>query len=139
MANLVAWWEELNREMAKTPEYLAESLAFDLSLEIYRQMKQLGLSQTAFASRLGVSKAYVSQIFDGKTNMTILSLAKIAKALDSDLAIIMKARGTQHNRSVLDFPQRADMVSANASSPPILHTTPSTAESASYARQRNVI
>jgi transcriptional regulator with XRE-family HTH domain len=138
MANLVAWWEELNRELAKTPEYLAESLAFRLSLEIYSQMKEAGLSQTAFAKRLGVSKAYVSQILEGKTNMTILSLAKIAKALDADLAIIMKARGTQRSHSVLAFPQRADTVAANASSPPILHATPSTAESASYARQRNV-
>jgi transcriptional regulator with XRE-family HTH domain len=138
MANLVAWREDLERRLSRTPEYLAESLAFDLSLEIYRQMKELGLSQTAFASRLGVSKAYVSQIFDGKTNMTILSLAKIAKALSSDLTIIMKGRGTQHNRSVLDFPLRADADAANASSSPALYATPSTAESASYARQRNV-
>ncbi|MBE3065181.1 MAG: helix-turn-helix transcriptional regulator, partial [Spirochaetes bacterium] len=84
MANLVAWRKDLERRLSQTPEYLAESLAFDLSLEIYGQMKELGLSQTAFAKRLGVSKAYVSQIFDGKTNMTILSLAKIAKALSSD-------------------------------------------------------
>lgn len=106
-------------------------------------MKEAGLSQTAFAKRLGVSKAYVSQIFDGKTNMTILSLAKIAKALESDLSITMKARGKQHSRPVLDFPQRDDTVSANASSPPVFDTTPSTAESASYAREsareRNVI
>ena len=139
MANLVAWREDLERRLSQTPEYLAESLAFDLSLEIYGQMKELGLSQTAFAKRLGVSKAYVSQIFDGKTNMTILSLAKIAKALSSDLSISMKARGKLHNHSVLDFPRRADTDAANASSPPILQATPTSTESASYARQRNVI
>jgi len=139
MANLVAWREDLERRLSQTPEYLAESLAFDMSLEIYRQMKELGLSQTAFAKRLGVSKAYVSQIFDGKTNMTILSLAKIAKALKSDLSISIKARGKQHSRSVLDFPERDNSVSANASSPPVFHATPATAESVSYAREWNVI
>jgi len=92
MANFVAWGKDLERRLSQTPEYLAEGLAFELSLEIYRQMKDAGLSQTAFARQLGVSKAYVSQILGGKTNLTILSLAKIAKALGADLSVTLQAR-----------------------------------------------
>lgn len=92
MANFVAWGKDLERRLSQTPEYLAEGLAFELSLEIYRQMQEAGLSQTAFARQLGVSKAYVSQILGGKTNLTILSLAKIAKALGADLSVTLQAR-----------------------------------------------
>jgi transcriptional regulator with XRE-family HTH domain len=139
MANLVAWREDLERRLSQTPEYLAASLAFDLSLEIYSQMKEAGLSQTAFAKRLGVSKAYVSQIFDGKTNLTLLSLSKVAKALGADLSVTLGARSRQSSHSVLAFPKREEVVAANESSPPVFKGEPATAASESYADERNAI
>jgi transcriptional regulator with XRE-family HTH domain len=99
VANLVSWWEDLNKELKKSPEFLAESLAFRLSLEIKERMKEAGLSQTALAVRLGVSKAYISQVLAGKTNMTILSLTKIAKALGSALVIDLYPVSGNGNRS----------------------------------------
>ena len=105
MANLVSWWEDLNGELKKSPEFLAESLAFNLSLEMKKRMKEAGLSQTALARRLGVSKAYVSQVLAGKTNFTILSLTKIAKALGSDLVIGLgkiSGNGNRTKKNALD-------------------------------------
>jgi transcriptional regulator with XRE-family HTH domain len=99
VANLVSWWEDLNGELRKSAEFLAESLAFKLSLEIKERMKEAGLSQTDLSRRLGVSRAYVSQVLAGKTNMTVLSLAKIAKALGSGLVVDLYPVSGNGNRS----------------------------------------
>ena len=126
MANLVEWWEKWNREAEKDPVYLAESLAFEVAIEVYRQMKEAGLSQTRFAKRLGVSKPYVSQVLQGKTNMTILTLAKIAKALGSDLCITFRHSGSAAVRNILQFSEVKLGSDANAAAPGSAGTSIST-------------
>jgi transcriptional regulator with XRE-family HTH domain len=114
MANLVGWWEKWNREAEKDPVYLAESLALEVAIEVYRQMKEAGLSQARFAERLGVSRPYVSQVLQGKTNMTILTLAKIAKALGSDLTIAFKLCSEATQQKILPFHTPGTDLDANA-------------------------
>jgi len=126
MANLVEWWEKRNQEAQKDPVYLAESLALEIAIEVYRQMKEAGLSQTRFAERLGVSKPYVSQVLQGKTNMTILTLAKIAKALGSDLCITLKPCGEATRRNILTFSEGKTGPDANAAAPGLAGTALST-------------
>ena len=133
MANLVEWWEKWNREAEKDPVYLAESLAFEIAIEVYRHMKEAGLSQARFAERLGVSKPYVSQVLQGKTNMTILTLAKIAKALGSDLCIALKRCGEATQSNILKFPEFKSGPDANAAAPGLAGTAIST-DYASCAR-----
>jgi transcriptional regulator with XRE-family HTH domain len=114
MANLVEWWEKWNREAEKDPVYLAESLALEVAIEVYQQMKEAGLSQARFAKRLGVSRPYVSQVLQGKTNMTILTLAKIAKALGSDLTIAFKSCSEAMQQKILTFHKPGTDLDANA-------------------------
>jgi transcriptional regulator with XRE-family HTH domain len=42
----------------------------------------LGLSQEAVAARMGVDRAYISQVERGGQNVTLLSLLEIAQALE---------------------------------------------------------
>lgn len=42
------------------------------------------LSQEAFAERSGLDRAYVSRVERGVTNITVLTLVRLAKALDMD-------------------------------------------------------
>jgi transcriptional regulator with XRE-family HTH domain len=133
MTNLEAWWEKWSREGEEDPVYLAESLALELSIDVYRQMKEAGLNQARFAERLGVSKPYVSQVLQGKTNMTILTLAKIAKALGSDLRITLKPRGDDARRTILEFPEVKPGLVATANPPALIGTSMSSYASFSAA------
>lgn len=50
----------------------------------------LGLSQEELAERAGVHRTYVGMIERGEKNITLKSLAKIAKALGISMDFLMK-------------------------------------------------
>lgn len=53
-------------------------MARDVVAEIDFLRIQAGMSKTELAKRLGVTKAYVSQLFSGKENLTLKTLAKLS-------------------------------------------------------------
>jgi transcriptional regulator with XRE-family HTH domain len=61
--------------------YLRETLKVDTSELIWARMQQAGVSKTELAKRLGCSKAHVTQLLDGRRNMTLQTLQDIALAL----------------------------------------------------------
>ena len=87
MARLVGWYKERIDELENTIEYKIESVAFDISVQIYKQMKKLGINKKELAEKLGVSRSYITQLLKGKSNMTIETLIKVAKALGMTLQI----------------------------------------------------
>lgn len=62
-----------------------------LNLEIGQKIKTkriaLNLSQQELAYKLGMYKVNISNIENGKRNLTVTTLNRIAKALDSNLLI----------------------------------------------------
>ena len=68
-------------------DYKVESAAIDVALQVFNRLKELSLSQCDLANRLSTSSTYVSQILNGKPNMTLETLSKIADALDLELKI----------------------------------------------------
>lgn len=92
MPNDKRWWEDLTERLEGDPEYLAEKIAADLALRVEGRLEERDMSRKDLADRLKVSKAYVSQVLNGHTNMTLLSLCKLAHALDLQIRIEMAPR-----------------------------------------------
>jgi len=87
MARLVGWYKERIDGLENTIEYKIESIAFDISVQIYKQMEKLGINKKELAEKLNVSKSYITQLLKGKSNMTIETLIKVAEALGMTLQI----------------------------------------------------
>ncbi len=49
-----------------------------------RQMKRMGLNQSALAKRMNVSRAYIAKLMSGDVNITFGTAMKLARALEMD-------------------------------------------------------
>jgi transcriptional regulator with XRE-family HTH domain len=56
-------------------------------MNIKEKRKEKGISLNQLAEKTGINKGNLSKIENGHTNITIKTLKKIAKALDSKLII----------------------------------------------------
>lgn len=84
--------EQLLEEYKDDPDFVAEELVLALGESITSCMEQRHLNRAELARRLGVSKAYVTKLLDGKPNMTLRTLASIAVALDADIRLSMRCK-----------------------------------------------
>ena len=66
----------------------SESEKFGQSLKRIRTEK--GISQNKIAHTLGIDRAFISHIENGKTNPTLATIAKIAKAIGVSVGELMK-------------------------------------------------
>ena len=55
-------------------------IAFGVKVQHYRN--KLGLSQEKFAEKANVHRTYVGTVERGETNLTLLNIYKLAKALE---------------------------------------------------------
>ena len=76
------WWRDLTEGINDDPVYWAESIANTLAIEFKKQLDKKSITQKELSRRLEVSKPYVSQVLNGKSNMTLITLCKLAHALD---------------------------------------------------------
>ncbi len=65
---------------------------FGATLRQYRQ--QRGLTQPALAASTGIRRAYISQIETGKRNIAVLTLLRLARALDIPAAWLLTGLDT---------------------------------------------
>jgi transcriptional regulator with XRE-family HTH domain len=63
-------------------EELAYEHALDISVSIYKRMKETGVTKTALAKKLGCDKSQVTRILSTHQNMTLKTIASIEIALD---------------------------------------------------------
>ncbi|MHB8576126.1 MAG: helix-turn-helix domain-containing protein [Dehalococcoidia bacterium] len=71
------------RELGRNPDFVAEGLALGVIEQALAIMQSQGISRSALATRMGVSRAYISRIFDAPPNLTLRSIAALALALDT--------------------------------------------------------
>ena len=74
--------KEEKEEARNYPEYIAEGYFIDITEQILLYMGKNEISRSELAERMGVSRGYISKLFADNTNLTLLTLAKISKALD---------------------------------------------------------
>ncbi|MFQ3247969.1 MAG: transcriptional regulator with XRE-family HTH domain [Arenicella sp.] len=70
---------------AKAPELL------DLGKKVRRFREKFGFSQDKFAYEVGLGRSYYGSLERGEINPSILTLVKITRALNVELADIMPA------------------------------------------------
>ncbi|MGK2858975.1 MAG: helix-turn-helix domain-containing protein [Thermoanaerobaculia bacterium] len=80
------------------PDYRAELLSIGVTEQIARAMDERGVNRTELARRLGVSKARVTNLLGGSTNLTLRTLAAIAVALGCDIELQLGAPRPQRAR-----------------------------------------
>ncbi len=61
-----------------------------LGRNLKRIRKEKGVSQGEVASAFGMDKAFISNIENGKTNPTLATIAKLAKAVGVPIEELMK-------------------------------------------------
>ena len=73
-------------EVKPNAEDLATDHALDISASVYHRLKELNMTQSELAKRLGVDKSWVSRIIHGYPGMSLKTIAKLELALDIDLS-----------------------------------------------------
>lgn len=76
------------------PEFEFDLLAIDIGERIVERMEQLTINRTELATKIGVSKARVSQILRGHDNLTLKSLVAVAIGLESRIELRLKSKET---------------------------------------------
>lgn len=66
------------KELKEFPEYWTENIQNDLYFKIKTFMDTNSLNRTELATKLGVSKGYVSQILNGEFNPSIRKYTELA-------------------------------------------------------------
>ena len=69
------------------PEFVTEQLMLEIGGSIVRCMKTREMSRSDLAKKLKVSRAYVTQLLNGKPNLTIRSLAALGVVLEARVGI----------------------------------------------------
>ena len=70
------------RDYENDPEFVAERLAIKLTEEMLECLERKEKTQSWLAEQMGVTRAHISSILNARPNMTLLTIAKIAVALD---------------------------------------------------------
>jgi transcriptional regulator with XRE-family HTH domain len=83
--------EQYVQDYAKDPEFIAEGLAIKVVEELLKLLKEKGLSQSWLAEKMEVSRAHISKILNAPPNMTLLTIAKIAVALEAKPDVCLNA------------------------------------------------
>jgi hypothetical protein len=67
--------------------YKVEDVILDVTEQIIERMRQLNLSKSALASKIGTSAPYTTKMLRGGTNFTLESMVKVSEGLDCDLKV----------------------------------------------------
>jgi transcriptional regulator with XRE-family HTH domain len=95
MAETEKWFKEKLEEFKDDADFYAEQLILDLTERIVAVMKEMHLNRSDLAKRLGVSKAFVTKLLNGNPNMTLKTMASLAKSLGCLINIDLCPEGTE--------------------------------------------
>jgi len=70
------------KELLKNKGYWIAKIQMDLYDQLNDYMKKYNLNRSQFAKKLGVTKGYVSQIFNGNFNYSISKLVELSLAIN---------------------------------------------------------
>jgi ribosome-binding protein aMBF1 (putative translation factor) len=79
--------DRLPHHSKKMGYYLEQKLILDVTELIVERMEREGINKTQLAKKLGRSKGYITQLLDGRANMTLRTLSDIMWALDCTLSV----------------------------------------------------
>ncbi len=77
-----------------SPNYSGNKVLVRLGLEIKKKRKECGMSQEALAAEAGLDRSYMGGVERGEHNLTVMSLHRIATALNLKLVNIFDSTDT---------------------------------------------
>ena len=83
-------FKQLFTQARKGQDYYVQGAILEFTEALYARMAAHSVSKAELANRLGTSRAYVTQLMGGNTNLTLRSMAKIALALGYELKIDLR-------------------------------------------------
>jgi transcriptional regulator with XRE-family HTH domain len=90
MTERASWWRDLGEKLKNDAVSIAEGIALEIAVQVNKVLEAEDLSRKNLAERMQVSQPYVTQILSGQTNMTILTLSKVASALGLQVSLTLK-------------------------------------------------
>lgn len=75
------WLDDRLQALQQDPEFVAGALALDITENALRIMQAQGINRLQMAKRMGVSRAYVTRLFNAPPNLTLETIARLALAL----------------------------------------------------------
>jgi len=85
--------------------YAIEGLVLEASEFIARLMQEKKVTKAELARRLGRSRAYVTQMLSGSTNITVRTLAEVAYVLGAEVKLEAVPLQVAHHERPLAAPQ----------------------------------
>jgi len=82
-----SWYEQKLDSVRDDPDFKTHQLLLEIIDQITDLMESEGIRKSNLAERLGVSRAYVTAVLEGKPNLTIRSLVRLASALGSTVDV----------------------------------------------------
>jgi transcriptional regulator with XRE-family HTH domain len=112
----------------KTYIRLIGDITHQLNTALHEENERRGLTRTQVAEVLGTNKSFVTRKLDGRSNMTLETLADLAYALDRVVSVELRSREKRpgSNNPVVSASTTGTGEPAKIEPPkPILITTPS--------------
>lgn len=78
-------FDELYQEAEQAEEFWVAGAILELTEEVVRRMEEQSVSRSELARRLGTSPAYVTKLLRGNANLTLATMVRLARALESEL------------------------------------------------------
>lgn len=78
-------FHELYQEAEQAEAFWVAGAILELTEEVVRRMGEQGVSRSELARRLGTSPAYVTKLLRGNANLTLATMVRLARALESEL------------------------------------------------------
>lgn len=89
-----SWFEKELKKLENNNDALAYKFILDFSETVLNILDNKGIKNKNkfLANKLGTSPAYISKLFNGKTNFTVKKLVEISKAVDYELVINLRPK-----------------------------------------------
>ena len=86
------WFEGMLAKFENDPEFMAEESVLEIINSFQKAVEAEGLTRQELAERVGTSPSFVSEVLNGKPNMSLLTVCRFAAALGLDVEITLTPR-----------------------------------------------
>jgi transcriptional regulator with XRE-family HTH domain len=94
--------------------YLQEKLILETTQIIATLMEEKGIKKSELAEKLGRTKGYITQLLDGRANMTLRTISDVMWALDSSLIVNAGPLGFETaSKSTMEYTEQSCSWSQN--------------------------
>jgi transcriptional regulator with XRE-family HTH domain len=84
-------FRKIVKDARESETYLVEKASMSFLADIWRIMKEKKITQKQLAEKAGLKESYISRIFARKGNLTLATMVKLSKHLDTSVKIGVEA------------------------------------------------